>query len=85
MDVTPLVRADAQIIQSYKGGSFKISSVVYEGAVFVTPDETVSWEVEGGLEALTIGDFDAIAALKPDVVLLGEKVLSKMGETDRVF
>ena len=71
MDVTPLVRADAQIIQSYKGGSFKVSGAVYGGAVLVSPDETVLWDVAGGFEALTIGDFDVIAAMDTDVVLLG--------------
>ena len=67
MDVTPLVRADAQIIQSYKGGSFKVSGEVYEGAVFVTPDQTSLWDIEG-FDAITPEVF---AGMDVDVILLG--------------
>lgn len=68
MDVTPLVKQGAQIIQSYKGGVFKVSGEVYEGAVLVTPDETHSWDVSGGFDALSLDDFTDIDA---EVVLLG--------------
>lgn len=73
MDVTPLVRADQQIIQSYAGGRFKVSGEVYAGAVFVLPDQTVSWDCEGDISSLTEADFDFLAdkADEIDVVLLG--------------
>jgi len=67
MDVTPLVRRDAQVIQSYKDGVFKISGEVYEGAVLVAPDVTRLWDVTG-VDALSIDDFSSIEA---EVVLLG--------------
>lgn len=71
MDVTPLVKADAQIIQSYKNGSFKVSGVVHDGAVLVTPDETVTWAIEGGFDSLRVDGFSALKALDSDVILLG--------------
>lgn len=74
MDVTPLVKKGQQIIQSYAGGSFKISGVVYQGAVIVRPEGTVSWAVSpyqaGGL---TPEDLKALAVLEGqvDVLLIG--------------
>lgn len=41
MDVTPLIRRDAQIIQSYKGGSFKVSGEVYTQSIAVMADQVV--------------------------------------------
>lgn len=71
MDVTPLVAAGQQILQSYAGGIFKISGVVYESAVIVTPSRTYSWNAD--FEHLTADDFVLIAeqANQIDVVLLG--------------
>jgi uncharacterized protein len=70
MDVTPLVRQGQQIIQSYAGGTFKISGHVHDGAVIVTPDKTVSWDAPEGFETLTPGHFEGMAG-KYDVILLG--------------
>lgn len=41
MDVTPLIRRDARVIQSYKGGQFKISGQVYTQSVAVMADRVV--------------------------------------------
>ena len=87
MDVTPLISSDRQVIQSYRGGVFKISNVSYDGAVFVLPDRVIRWDfpkIESPTEAegsrdpsttfgITIEDF---APLKPfvdqiEVLLLG--------------
>jgi uncharacterized protein len=43
MDVTPLIPADRQVIDSYGSGSFCVSGVVYEGAVIVFPDASLPW------------------------------------------
>lgn len=73
MDVTPLVRAGQQIIQSYASGGFTVSGTRYESAVFVFPDKTVEWEFNGGVDALSEADFDVLSAQSDeiDVVLLG--------------
>ncbi|MEM6780922.1 MAG: Mth938-like domain-containing protein [Pseudomonadota bacterium] len=81
MDVTPLVRAGTQIIQSYSGGSFKISGSVYEGAVFVTTDAVELWAFSKPFNDLSENDFQYLIAQASelDVVLLGT------GEKSRFF
>lgn len=71
MDVTPLIAADQQIIQSYKGGSFRVSGQSYEGAVIVMPAATTPWGFQGKIEDLTLNDFAALMDKDLDVVLLG--------------
>lgn len=71
MDVTPLVKAGTQIIQSYAGGQFKISGVSYVGPVVARPEVTVAWEAPGALADLTLAHFSVLFADKPEVVLLG--------------
>ena len=46
MDVTPLVKKGAQIIQSYAGGTFKISGQIYSTPVIVSPEFTQEWKTE---------------------------------------
>ena len=74
MDVTPLIRNDAQVIQSYEGGKFRVSGQVYEGAIIVTPEKTFAWEVPQIFTDLMPDHFRLLATLergKPDVVFLG--------------
>lgn len=73
MDVTPLVRADQQIIQSYAGGTFKVSGQTYDGAVFVLPDQAKEWACSGDIKSLQEKDFEFLIgqADEIDVVLLG--------------
>ena len=72
MDITPLVRQGAQVIQSYAGGRFRISGTLYEGAVIVFPDHTMSWSFSDSVADLKIEDFDLLSQSEGiDVVLLG--------------
>jgi uncharacterized protein len=73
MDVTPLVREGTQIIQSYAGGRFRVSGAVYEGAVIVFPERSRAWAFQGGVEDLSVTDFEPFIerAGEIDVVLLG--------------
>lgn len=41
MDVTPLIRRDTQVIQSYKGGLFKVSGQAYTQSIVVMPERVV--------------------------------------------
>ncbi len=76
MDVTPLVRQGAQIIQSYAGGVFKISGQSHDGPVIVTAQETKSWSVNpevlanagqgGGLAPLSFEDFSQVIEVSSD-------------------
>lgn len=74
MDVTPLIRSDRQVIQSYAGGRFRVSGALYEHAILVSPDETVVWEKAAqSVAELTEDDFAQmlVRADEIDVVLLG--------------
>jgi len=73
MDVTPLVKEGAQIIQSYAGGGFRVSGALYEHAVLVFLEKTVKWDVSGDVKALSEADFVPLidVAEEIDVVLLG--------------
>ncbi len=73
MDVTPLVKAGQQIIQSYADGQFRVSGEVYSGRAIVFPDETQNWMFDGGVKDLSIDDFEPLIAKAQDidVVLLG--------------
>jgi len=61
MDVTPLIPAGRQIVESYGDGRFRIAGHVHVGSVLVFPDRTLSWP---------IADFSALSldALEPIVV-----------------
>lgn len=45
MDLTPLIPAGRQIVDSYGGGRFRVSGAVYEGSVLVFPGRTLPWSV----------------------------------------
>jgi uncharacterized protein len=47
MDVTPLIPADRQVIDSYGARGFHVSGAGYEGAILVFPDATIPWPVSG--------------------------------------
>lgn len=69
MDVTPLVSHNAQIVQSYAGGVFKVSGQIYDGAVLVTSEETLNWNISS-FDDLCLADFENLPK-DIDVVLLG--------------
>ena len=73
MDITPLVGAGRQIIQSYAAGRFRVSGVQYDGPVIVFPDGTVPWPQGKKPADLTVDDFAPLTAAASglDVVLFG--------------
>jgi uncharacterized protein len=77
MDVTPLISSDRKVIQSYKGGIFKISNEKYDTAIFVLPDRVIPWQLpvteEDVIRNLHVDDFRALKefAGEIDVLLLG--------------
>lgn len=63
MDVTPLIRSDSKVVQSYYEGGFMISGVAYDGGpVFVCPSNVFVWS--------GCSDFDGF--LDSDLKLVGE-------------
>ncbi len=45
MDLTPLIPAGRQIVESYGGGKFRVSGVSYRGSVLGFPARTLAWPV----------------------------------------
>lgn len=74
MDVTPLIRKDQQIIQSYAGGMFRVSGAVYQSAITVMPSSTTLWDVKAqNISDLVLEDLQVLIDQSDDidVVLLG--------------
>ncbi len=63
LDITPLVPAGRQVIESYGGGGFRVAGVLYAGSVIVLPERTLAWSVG----AWSVGAADPLteAALAP--------------------
>lgn len=72
MDVTPLIPAGRQIIESYGQGGFRVSGVAFDGAVLVTPERTAGWDV-ARFDALTPESFRPVveAEPRPELLLVG--------------
>ena len=45
VDITPLIPADRQILESYGDGGFRISGETHKGSLIVFPDRVLSWSV----------------------------------------
>ena len=45
MDVTPIIPAGRQVIDSYGPGGFHVSGAGYDGPILVFPETTVAWSV----------------------------------------
>lgn len=73
MDVTPLIRSDQQVIQSYSTGRFKISGQVYETPMLVYPGEALVWDAPMSVNALEDKAFQPLIDNRQeiDVVLFG--------------
>ncbi len=70
MDVTPLIPQGRQIIQSYSGGTFKISGRLYHSPVMVLPEKVIEWNTDSVISPSSFAQAAAMAD-EIDVVLLG--------------
>jgi len=57
-------------IAAYGDGYIVVNEVRHQGNVIVMPDRVLPWDTPG-FEALTVADFEMLAALGHEVVLLG--------------
>lgn len=73
MDITPLIQADSQVIQSYSPGKFRISGMVYEHPVIVYPDRVEEFVFDGNAAEPVPEDFKGFLNVANDaeVVLFG--------------
>jgi uncharacterized protein len=60
MDLTPLIPAGRQIVESYGGGRFRVSGRVFEGSILVLTDRTLPWPV-ADIASMTIVDLAVVA------------------------
>lgn len=69
-DVTPLIPAGRQVVDSYGRNGFHVSGVAYEGAILVTAETTVAWPV-GSLAEITLDSFIVLFGRGIEILLLG--------------
>ncbi len=69
-DVTPLIPAGRQVVDSYGRNGFHVSSVAYEGAILVTAEATVAWPV-GSLAEITLDSLSPLFDRGIEILLLG--------------
>ncbi|MDE1152766.1 MAG: Mth938-like domain-containing protein [Micavibrio sp.] len=69
-DVTPLVTANAQVIQAYTNRGFRISGNEYLGAVLVVQDKVVPLDV-ASVTQLTAANFDALDGTGTTYLIIG--------------
>lgn len=69
-DVTPLIPAGRQVVDSYGRNGFHVSGVAYEGAILVTADATVVWPVDS-LAEITLDSFSPLFDRGIEILLLG--------------
>lgn len=68
MDLTPIVPAGRQVIESYGRAGFRVSGIVYASSVLVFPDRTAAWSVASFAELTE-------ASLRPVVEHGGVEIL----------
>jgi uncharacterized protein len=77
MDVTPLIRKDAKVIQSYKGGVFKVSGQVYSHSIIVLAGQVIDWP--------DMQDFATLIPYKDDIEVLLYGTGEKMAMPDQAL
>lgn len=70
MDVPPLVSKDRQVIESYFAEGFRVSGIVYSGAILITPQFTRIWPVTH-LAEVSLASFGPIRDSGVEILLLG--------------
>jgi uncharacterized protein len=74
MDLTPLIPAGRQMVESYGEGRFRISGRIFEGSVIVFPDRAVDWPARDAA-GVTLESLSEVAAAGEagtvDLLLIG--------------
>ena len=71
MDVTPLIPADRQVIDSYGATSFRVSGVAYDGAILVFPDATLAWPATSMAEVTAVSLAPVTSHGAVEILLIG--------------
>ena len=73
-DITPLVKAGAQIIQSYEAARLQVSGHFYALPCVVAPEQVLTWpHLPTNIADWQLADFAVFEQLttRPEVILLG--------------
>src|SRR5579859_1961427 len=71
MDVTPVIPAGKQVLERYGTDGFRVSGVLFAGAILLFPDETREWAPRRMAE-VTEDSLDAVIAHgEVEILLLG--------------
>jgi len=69
-DVTPLIPAGRQVVESYGRNGFHVSGVAYRGAILVTAEATTAWDI-ASFAAITLESLSALFDRGIEILLLG--------------
>ena len=70
MDITPLIKGDRKLLNSYGAGRFIVSGVEYGQSIVVTPGEVVPWANGLPFGEASFAFLDALAA-PVEILLIG--------------
>jgi uncharacterized protein len=72
-DVSPIIPAGRQVIESYGAGGFRISGERHHGAVIVLPTATLPWPVSDwpAVTAATLSPLHDADGAEPTTLLIG--------------
>ncbi len=82
MDITPLLKANRQVIHSYGNGGFQCRDVRYDGSVIVLPEAVHTWPAKSLVE-LTLSHLEPLRAQNEAIELLLIGCGEKMAPIDR--
>jgi len=71
MDVTPVIPAGKQVLERYGTEGFRVSSVIYPGAILLFPDETLTWAPRSMAEVTEDSLAPVVARGGVEILLLG--------------
>jgi uncharacterized protein len=74
MDLTPLIPAGRQIVESYGSGRFRVSGRAFEGSILVLTDRTAAWPVADIASMTLDGLTEVVEAARAgtiDLLLVG--------------
>jgi uncharacterized protein len=66
-----LSAAEGNVFTGHGEGFIRLGVVEYRENILVTPEQIITGWAPGGFDELTEAEFEAIAALRPEVALLG--------------
>lgn len=71
MDISPIIPAGRQVIESYGASGFRVSGMAYPGSILVFPDATFAWPVTA-VSAVTFDSLQPVIARGGvEILLLG--------------